>query len=125
MNFLDAVIAEEGGKMVAKACGSSIVLPDRMDKNTLGKYVGKTVVLGIRPEDVDPASGSEHDLNSTVEIAELMGAETHLHVDCQGTKMVVRTPSTYPCKVGDAVKLVLDKNKIHLFDKETEQAIAH
>ena len=124
MNFLDAVIAEEGGKLTAKTCGSSIVLPERMDKKTLGSYIGKTMVLGIRPEDLDPVAG-DHDLDATIEIAELMGAEINLHLDCQGTKLVVKAPSTYPGRVGDPAKLTLDKNKIHLFDKETEQAIAH
>ena len=41
------------------------------------------------------------------------------------SKVVVRAPSTYPGRVGDAAKLALNKDKIHLFDKETEQAIAH
>ena len=125
MNFLDAVIAEEDGKFLARTCGSSIVLPERMDKQALGAYVGKTVVLGVRPEDVDAAVGPNYDLDATVEIAELMGAEIHLHLDCQGSKVVVRAPSTYPGRVGDAAKLSLNKEKIHLFDKETEQAIAH
>ena len=126
MNFLDAVIAEEDGKFLAKTCGASIALPERMDKKVLGAYVGKTVVLGVRPEDVDPvADGGAHDLEAVVEIAELMGAETHLHLDCQGSKLVVRTPSSYPGKVGSSAALTLNKEKLHLFDKETEQASAH
>jgi multiple sugar transport system ATP-binding protein len=125
MNFLDAVIAEENGKFVVKTCGSSVILPERMGKEVLGPYVGKTVVLGVRPEDVDAAVGPNYDLDATIEIAELMGAEIHLHLDCQGSKVVVRAPSTYPGRVGDSAKLTLNKEKIHLFDKETEQAIAH
>ena len=97
-----------------------------MDTKVLGAYVGKTVVLGVRPEDVDPVvDGGAHDLDATVEIAELMGAEIHLHLDCQGSKIVVRAPSTFPGRVGDAAALTLNKEKLHLFDKETEQAIAH
>ena len=125
MNFLDAVIAEENGTFLAKTCGASVTLPERMGKDVLGPYVGKTVVLGVRPEDVDASVGPNYDLDATIEIAELMGAEIHLHLDCQGSKVVVRAPSTYPGRVGDAAKLTLNKNKIHLFDKETEQAIAH
>ena len=70
-------------------------------------------------------NGAKHDLDAKIEIAELMGAETHLHLDCQGSKLVVKAPSSYPGRVGDAAKLTLNKDKIHLFDKETEQAIAH
>ena len=125
MNFLDAVIAEKDGNFFAKTCGASIALPERMDKKALGAYTGKTVVLGVRPEDLDATVGPNYDLDAAIEIAELMGAETHLHLDCQGSKLVVKAPSSYPGRVGDAAKLTLNKDKIHLFDKETEQAIAH
>ena len=109
-----------------KVCGSTIPLDGHMDKAKLAPYVGKTVVLGIRPEDVDAVdAGQAHDLDSTIDIAELMGAEINLHVDCQGNKLVVRTASTFTGREGDGAALVLDTKKIHLFDKETEQAIAH
>ena len=122
MNFLNAVITEKGGAYYAETCGSTIALPERMDKKALAPYVGKTVVLGVRPEDVKP---SEAGLEAKIEIAELMGAEVNLHLDCQGTKVVLRAPSSFSGREGEAVRLALDTNKIHLFDKETELAIAH
>ena len=126
MNFMDVVIEKKDDGYWARTGGGSIALSSEMDKAALAPYVGKTVVLGIRPEDLDPVvSDGAHDLDATIEIAELMGAEINLHLDCQGTKLVVKAPSTYPGRVGDAAKLTLDKNKIHLFNKETEEAIAH
>jgi multiple sugar transport system ATP-binding protein len=126
MNFLDAVISEQDGQYIAEVCGSKIPLPAKMTKEQLGDYVGKTVVLGIRPEDIDAVPSSEkHDIEAAIEIAELMGAEINLHLDCQGTKLVVRAESTYAGREGDTGALVLNPDKIHLFNKETEQAIAH
>lgn len=127
MNFLDAVIAEKDGGYIAKlAGGEEVVLPARMNKELLGSYTGKTVVLGIRPEDVEAVSASEpHNLEARIEIAELMGAEINLHLDCQGAKFVVRAESTYKGREGDVGALVFDVEKVHLFDKETEQAIAN
>jgi multiple sugar transport system ATP-binding protein len=88
--------------------------------------VGKTVVMGIRPEDLDAVPNSQaHDLEADIEIAELMGSEISLHVDCAGNKMVVRAASNYAGREGDVAALVVDREKIHLFDKETELAIAH
>jgi multiple sugar transport system ATP-binding protein len=84
------------------------------------------VVLGIRPEDIDAVPNAEkHDIEAAIEIAELMGAEINLHLDYQGTKIVVRAESTYKGREGDVGALVLQPDKIHLFDKETELAIAH
>jgi multiple sugar transport system ATP-binding protein len=126
MNFLDAVILEENGGYTAQVCGSKIPLPAKMTKEQLGAYVGKTVILGIRPEDIDAVSNDQpHDVEARIEIAELMGAEINLHLDCQGAKLVVRAESTYAGREGDTGALVLKPDKIHLFDKETELAIAH
>jgi multiple sugar transport system ATP-binding protein len=126
MNFLDAVLTEEHGTYLADIGGSKIPLPARMGKEQLGAYGGKTVVLGIRPEDIDAVDpGQPHDLEAGIEIAELMGAEINLHLDYQSNKLVVRAASTFKGREGDTAALVLEREKIHLFDKETELAIAH
>ncbi len=126
MNFLDVVITQKDGGYCAQAGGNSIALSPEMDKAALAPYVGKTMVLGIRPEDLEAVdAGSSHDLEGKIEIAELMGAEINLHVDFQGTRLVVRAPSTYAGREGDMAALKLKTHKIHLFDKETELAVAH
>ena len=127
MNFLDAVISKQGDGYAAQVCGSTVALSPRMNE-AVAPYVGKTVVLGIRPEDiiaVDAGQGAGSGMTSTVEIAELMGAEISLHVDCQGSRMVIRTEPTFKGREGDTAMLTFKTEKIHLFDKETEQAIAH
>ena len=89
----------------------------------LDKYVGKTVVLGIRPEDV--IAGDGDGIAAKIDIAELMGAEINLYLDCQGVKLIARTPSTFRGRENDIAKFALKTEKIHLFDKETELAICH
>ena len=60
MNFLDAEIKENGSDLVAKIGNDEVVIPAEKAKVLKDKgYVGKTVVMGIRPEDVaDSANGS-------------------------------------------------------------------
>lgn len=127
MNFLDAVITAKGSGYTAKLPGGEeVALPARMNKEVLGAYEGKTVVLGIRPEDVEAVTAGEpHDLDARIEIAELMGAEINLHLDYKGVRIVARTGSTYPGREGATGSLRFKQDKIHLFDKETEKAIAH
>jgi multiple sugar transport system ATP-binding protein len=126
MNFMDATISEQGGKYIADVGGSKITLPAKMTKDKLAPYVGKTVTLGIRPDDIDAVPNDQaHDIEGKIEIAELMGAEINLHLDYNGTRIVVRAAATYTGREGDIGALVLDPNKIHLFDKDTERAIAH
>ncbi len=131
MNFLDAVIVKEGSGYAAQLCGTAVSLPAWMNE-AVAPYTGKAVMLGIRPEDVIAVDASEAgdatkagSMTSTVEIAELMGAEISLHVNCQGNQMVIRTEPTFKGREGDTAILTFKNEKIHLFDKETELAIAH
>ena len=94
----------------------------------MAEYAGKTVVLGVRPEDFHTESAflemsEDSTVEAEVEIAEMMGAEIYIHAVCGGQKLIVRAPSRVQAESGDHISLAIDKNKIHLFDKETEQAI--
>ena len=73
----------------------------------------------------DSGEAGPGSIATTVEIAELMGAEISLHVECQGNRLVIRTEPTFKGREGDPAVLTFKSEKIHLFDKETEQAIAH
>ena len=54
MNFLDAVCKVNGDKVTLQVGPHAIQLPPAKAKKLIsGGYDGKTVVLGIRPEDVN------------------------------------------------------------------------
>jgi multiple sugar transport system ATP-binding protein len=124
MNFLDAQIAEKGGNIVAKVGSYDLNVPAEKAKALkAGGYVGKTVVLGIRPEDVsDTADGA---ISSTVKVYELLGAEVFLYFDVNGTQVTARVNPSTTAKTGDAIKVDFDMSKSHFFDKETELVICN
>lgn len=126
MNFLDAEIVERDGGYAAELLGRSVPLPSRMHE-AVKPYVDKSVVLGIRPENVRLASRVERSngLNATVELAELTGAEVLLHAKLGDVPITAKIASDLDWEEGDVAILALDAEKVHLFDKETEQAIAH
>ena len=131
MNFLDAVVAVEGDKAVLDLGESKITLEgDKAKKLIDGGYDGKTVVMGIRPEDVyDDEAVIEANpgttIESTVRVYELLGAEVYLYFDYAGANFTARVKPTTTARTGDVVKLALEPSKIHVFDKETEMAITH
>jgi multiple sugar transport system ATP-binding protein len=126
MNFVDAVISEENGVYSADICGTKVELPKHIDPEKLAPYVGKTVVLGIRPEDIAPVGLTEqHDLEGEVEGEELAGAEIDLHLDCRGSELVLRGGAASSGHRGERFALAFNHEKIHLFDKETTLAIAN
>ena len=131
MNFLDAQIAEKGGDLIAKVGEYDIVIPAAKAKVLKdGGYVGKTVVLGIRPEDIHDSqmfieASPSVPMTSTVKVYELLGAEVFLYFDVNGTQVTARVDSRTNSKTGDTIKFAFDMEKSHFFDKETELTICN
>jgi multiple sugar transport system ATP-binding protein len=88
-------------------------------------YVEKPVVLGIRPEDVHRVMPDNHFApgicaEARVEIAEPMGAETHLYLHTGATSFVARVKSGDRFEANQAIKVAFDMARVHLFDAKTE-----
>ncbi len=131
MNFLEAKIISEGGKVYAKIGSQNLPLPENKAKAVVdGGYIGKTVILGIRPEDVH---NEDVFLNTTespvldahIDVTELLGADTNLYLVVNGQKVTCRVSARNNYKIGDDVKIAFDINKFHIFDKETELTITN
>jgi multiple sugar transport system ATP-binding protein len=91
-------------------------------------YVGKEVILGIRPEDFhdEPVfieASQNTKITANVEVAELLGAETMVYSQIDGQEIVARIDARTEIKPGHQLDLALDMNKAHFFDIETEKRI--
>ena len=131
MNFLDATCKVNGNKVALEVGGAAIELPPAKAKKLIeGGYDGKTVVLGIRPEDVhdEPmfiASSPNTVIESKIRVYEMLGAEVYLYFDYAGSSMTARVDPRTTARTGDTVKFAFDAEKIHVFDKETECTITN
>lgn len=131
MNFLDAVCQVEDGDVYLTIGEMKLRLPEtKAEKLKAGGYDGKTVVLGIRPEDLhDEPEFLEKSQDTTLEtqirVYEMMGAEVFLYFEYEGTNMTARVAPKTTARTGDIVKFALDADKIHVFDKETEKTITN
>ena len=130
MNFIDAVVEKAGEDVLLKIGNSTVKLPEAKAKELDASYVGKTVLLGIRPENLHDeevmlSMNPDCVVPAHVDVTEAMGAETFLYVNVEGAAMIARVNPRTTAKPGDDIKLAFDANKIHLFDKETEMAILH
>ena len=131
MNFVDAECVVEGDQVTLKFGEFSMIMPpSKAHALKEGGYNGKTVVLGIRPEDVDDSqiaieARPEGVVTTTVTGYELLGAEVLLYFNIAGAAMTAKVDSRTTARYGDTIKLAFDIEKIHVFDKETELTIAH
>ncbi|KUJ91660.1 MAG: ABC-type sugar/spermidine/putrescine/iron/thiamine transport system ATPase component [Caldanaerobacter subterraneus] len=129
MNFIDARLENKNGKVYATFKGFSILVPEGILKRLKDpSYVGKEIVLGIRPEDLHDEevfleAYPEAVVEAKVEVTELMGPETFLYLDVNGVSLTARVDPRTRAKAGDVIKIGFDINKLHMFDKETEMSI--
>ncbi|SHE72847.1 carbohydrate ABC transporter ATP-binding protein, CUT1 family [Thermoanaerobacter uzonensis DSM 18761] len=129
MNFIDARLENKNGKVYATFKGFSILVPEGILKRLKDpSYVGKEIVLGIRPEDLHDEevfleAYPEAVIEAKVDVTELMGPETYLYLDVNGVPLTARVDPRTRAKAGDVIKIGFDINKLHMFDKETEMSI--
>ena len=127
MNFLDAVVKVEGSNAKLEVGGKDILLPADKAKALIdGGYAGKTVTMGIRPENIKDAAltgATEATYDCKVDVYELLGAEVFLYFDLAGTPVTARVDPKTAARPGDVVKFAIDVSKIHVFDKDTELKI--
>ena len=128
MNFLDATVKVSGKDVDLMIGQYKLRLPAEKAKALIdGGYDGKTVVMGIRPENVtDDASVFPNSVvEAKINVYELLGAEVFLYFEVEGFNMTARVNPHTTSRQGDTVKFSLDMSKVHVFDKETEQVITN
>ena len=131
MNFMDAVVEVKGEDVFLNVEGSAIKLPEEKAKKVIdGGYEGKTVVLGIRPEDLHDEdayieASKDTCISAEIKVYEMLGAEALLHFDFEGADMTARVNPATTARVGDTVTFAMNAAKIHVFDKETELTITN
>jgi len=139
MNFIDAKLLKDEGKYIIEFGSEDSktvkgrkfyveVPPSKADNPALENYVNKELILGIRPEcihdeDIFLSNAKTGIIEALIDVAEMMGAETYLYLTCEGIPLTTRVSNRSKARPGDIVKLALDPNNIHLFDKDDEHSI--
>ena len=127
MNLVDAKLVKNGEDMVLMFGSNSVKLP-KSKAEKLGAYVDKTVIMGIRPEDLNDtemfiANSPDSVIEAEIRVYELLGAEVYLYFDIEDKSCTARVNPRTTARPGDKIKLALDMTKLHLFDKDTELVI--
>ncbi|WP_155592593.1 ABC transporter ATP-binding protein [Lysinibacillus cavernae] len=98
----------------------SMYLPLLKEKS----YLGKEIVMGIRPEDLQITDVvSPFALTATIDVAELLGAETYLYCTLTNQHFIARVQADSHLHPSDRVSFVMKEEKIHFFDPETEERL--
>ena len=128
MNFLHETKVSIDGDTATLENGFTVkVSGDRAKK--LAAYNGKTVVLGIRPQDMVEKSFSSSIVHPSdtvrmqVDVIETMGAVKTLYLTVGKSSLVAEVDAESPAKELAPIDVVFDLDTVHAFDPSTEQAI--
>ncbi|MCE5329120.1 sn-glycerol-3-phosphate ABC transporter ATP-binding protein UgpC [bacterium] len=125
MNFLDVTVTD---KYTLKHKTFEIDTPEKVKKVIRdNNLIGKEVVFGIRPEDLEDSAFVQNPnplntIKANVEVTEPMGSEIYAYLDIDGVLMTARVNPRSQAKFGESLSLYVNLETIHLFNKETEKA---
>ncbi len=123
MNFLRVIVK---APLLITHDSFRLTLPNAWE-SLLKSYDGRSLLLGIRPEHLNPSPPAPKNLHVQVDLVEALGNETYLcsHlVDDPQTSLQVRLAPDLAVQNSDRLWLSLALDKIHLFDPQTGQSIA-
>lgn len=127
MNFITGQLVEDGGAVRFRATGFNLEIPEGKAKALRSKgYIGREIILGIRPEDFheEPVfieASPNSVVNATIEVSENLGHEMFLYLNGLGKDNVIaRVDGRSGLRENQNIKLAVDMNKIHVFDKDSE-----
>ena len=145
MNFFkESTLSSKKGKVYVEFIGGNkILLPKSVAARikNINEYLdtGKTITLGVRPEDIHQdqmfiSNSPDTVVKARIEVIEKLGAETQIYceLDHEGkessvidnsTQMIAKISSRAVVSLKDVIDLAFDAHHIHLFDGETEATL--
>jgi multiple sugar transport system ATP-binding protein len=122
MNFFPAKVVGSNGQAVADAGFFKAPVGGKA-----AEAVGRDVILGIRPEDINDMATERQDgqlpLDAKVEVVEFLGNELQLLLSADSTNFIARVGTQTSTKPGQTLRVGLNLKKLHVFDKQTEAAL--
>jgi multiple sugar transport system ATP-binding protein len=127
MNFYDAAVTGSRDELVLDAGSFKLPVPAAR-REKLEPFVGKNVIIGVRPEDIHdreyvPGALNGAPVPAQVDVIEPMGSEIYLYLLSGLHSYIARVDPRSKARPGNRVEVMMNLDHLHVFDKETERAI--
>ncbi len=122
MNLVDCNFIEQG---FLELEGFRIPLPDWMKDAIKQKASSSELVLGVRPENISihRRGALDSHIKGEVYVIEPLGSDIVVNLRVGDALFKIRAPPDFRAKVGEELWISFNLDKIHIFDKKTEEAI--
>jgi multiple sugar transport system ATP-binding protein len=121
MNFIEGKLEVAKGRTLFRR-GSLAIAVDGVPGAAAS--IGREVVLGVRPEDIEVVRDSDDSLESKVLLVSPLGAEQHLDLMLGDVELIARADKELEIAPGAVLPLHMAPRRIHLFDRATEESLA-
>jgi multiple sugar transport system ATP-binding protein len=95
INLVESELARSNGHLEVSLGEHKLAVDDQIARNrsSLGDYVGKKIILGIRPEDfedvaIEPDAPADRRIKVTADLTEPLGSEVLVHFGTEATAVV-------------------------------------
>jgi len=106
--------------------GFSLRIPQERAR-VLAPYLGRRVDFAIRPEHIalrrNGMEANGNRVKARIDVVESLGSESIVHLVLNGQPLVARTEWLPELRPGHDAELLLNLDRMHLFDPVTEDAI--
>jgi multiple sugar transport system ATP-binding protein len=128
MNLLKGTLHGREGSVVFREAQDGPIEVVLGDRKAAAAFIGKEVVLGVRPENCDIVRSGESPSNNrfeaVVDVVEPMGAETYFHLHTSAHSLISRSPAgAQQTDAGRLFTFQIDPTAAHLFDPVTTHRI--
>ncbi|MGE5397299.1 MAG: ABC transporter ATP-binding protein [Chitinophagales bacterium] len=127
INFIEGKLNIDQHNLYIDFVNHRLNIPKNRLGNKLYEYVGNSVILGIRPEDIScfisPEDLEDNYFNAEVERIEPIGHESYLHFTLDHFPMVARIDRSMALGPGGTIRVGLDMSRLHIFDPNSQEAL--
>ncbi|MGK9169910.1 ABC transporter ATP-binding protein [Inquilinus limosus] len=132
MNLFPARVVRENGGLAVEVQGEDGAPAFRLPQAGRGLAEGRKVHLGIRGHEIraygiggGAARPGETALQGTVIANQWLGDQSHIALDVNGVRLTIVTDRALAAPADTRLALALPESALHLFDGDSEMAIAH
>lgn len=133
MNFIETKVERQDNDVYLSFGGQRVKMNANCSRKLLDNgYLGREVILGIRPEDLydEPLFDgnpryTENQICFPVQVREMLGAEVLLHGELAGTTIAAKLRPGCSIQAGETARLYVDISRIKLFDVRSENNLLY
>lgn len=122
MNFSLCSLVANGLQLMLRTSDFGLCLSDEASAH-LKPYVGKGLIMGVRPEDLDLNGGGANSVLGTCMVVERLGSNTILLMNTGTDTYTMEVPGAARVKPGENLSIQFDPNALYVFEEDNGRAL--